>query len=69
MSAPLPAGGPDDAPTSAQVGQRAELLPEERATGSADPQAQAEAILAESIERTAHPAPGASAQSALDRRV
>jgi hypothetical protein len=37
-----------------RVGQRAaELLPEERSTGSADPQAQADAILAESDEREA----------------
>jgi hypothetical protein len=38
-----------------RVGQRAELLPEERAAGSDDPQAQAEAILEESDERTEHP--------------
>ena len=38
-----------------RVGQRAELLPEERAAGSDDPQAQAEAILEESDERTDHP--------------
>ncbi len=31
----------------------ADLLPEERVTGSADPQAQAEAILADSDEREA----------------
>ena len=31
------------------------LLPEELAAGSADPEAQAEAILAESDERTLHP--------------
>jgi hypothetical protein len=37
-----------------RVGQRAaELLPEERSTGSADPQAQADAILAESDAREA----------------
>jgi hypothetical protein len=37
-----------------RVGQRAaELLPEERSKGSADPQAQAEAILAESDAREA----------------
>jgi hypothetical protein len=34
------------------VGARAELLPEERAAGSDDPEAQAAAILAESDERT-----------------
>ena len=37
------------------VASRAELLPEELAVGSDDPQAQAEAILAESEERTEHP--------------
>lgn len=37
-----------------RVGQRAaDLLPEERATGSDDPQAQAEAILADSDAREA----------------
>lgn len=33
------------------------LLPEEEAAGSDDPHAQAEAILAESDERQAHPEP------------
>lgn len=37
--------------------ERARLLPEERVVGSDDPQAQAEAILAESEERTEHPDP------------
>ena len=37
------------------VGSRAELLPEELAVGSDDPDAQARAILAESEERTEHP--------------
>jgi AcrR family transcriptional regulator len=45
------------------VAQRAELLPEERAAGSADPQAQAEAVLAESQDRTEHPDPDESTQS------
>ena len=45
------------------MGSRAELLPEERAVGSDDPAAQAEAILAESRERTEHPDPDASSQS------
>lgn len=40
---------PDD------VDRRAELLPEELAAGSEDPQRQAEAILAESQERTEEP--------------
>ncbi len=39
-----------------RIGQRAaELLPEERATGSADPRAQAAAILEESDEREDDP--------------
>jgi hypothetical protein len=37
-----------------QVESRAELLPEEREAGSADPQAQAEAILRDSDEREAY---------------
>jgi len=37
------------------VAERAHLLPEEEATGSADPTSQAEAILAESEERTLDP--------------
>lgn len=42
--------------TEHNVETRAELLPEETSTGgSADPEAQAEAILAESEERTLHP--------------
>ncbi|MEV0943194.1 hypothetical protein AB0I90_22815 [Micromonospora wenchangensis] len=43
-----------------RVESRAHLLPEEAAVGSDDPQAQAEAILAESDLRTADPqaAPG-----------
>ena len=35
-----------------RVETRADLLPEEKAAGSEDPQAQAEAILADSDERT-----------------
>jgi hypothetical protein len=45
------------------VTERAQLLPEERAAGSDDPRAQAQAILAESAERTEHPDPDASTQS------
>lgn len=41
--------------TEHNVDTRADLLPEERAVGSADPEAQAAAILAESEERTLHP--------------
>ena len=40
------------------VERRAELLPEERAAGSADPELQAEVILAESEERTENEAVG-----------
>ena len=44
--------------TPDNVETRAQLLPEEHAAGgSADPEAQAEAILAESEERTVHPDP------------
>jgi hypothetical protein len=39
-----------------RIDRRADLLPEERAAGSDDPQAQAEAILEESDDRTDHPA-------------
>lgn len=44
----------DDEPTAddERVASRAELLPEEQAAGSDDPQAQAEAILADSEART-----------------
>jgi hypothetical protein len=38
-----------------RIDRRAELLDEERAAGSDDPEAQAEAILAESDERTDDP--------------
>jgi hypothetical protein len=46
-----PAGGVSDD----RIAGRAGLLPEERAAGSDDPEAQAAAILQESDERTAHP--------------
>jgi len=39
-----------------RVERRAELLPEEEHAGSDDPEAQAEAILSESDDRTDHPA-------------
>ena len=45
----------DDVADEERVEGRSELLPEELAAGSDDPQAQAEAILAESDERTEHP--------------
>jgi hypothetical protein len=38
-----------------RVERRAELLPEERAVGSDDPEEQARAILEESVERTEQP--------------
>ena len=44
--------------TGDRIRQRAaELLPEEQAAGSADPQEQAEAILADSDRREDHPEP------------
>lgn len=46
-----------------RVADRAELLPEEQEAGSADPEAQARAILEESDERTA------SRDAAPDSRV
>ena len=62
-----PTSAPDSVPDAEagarHVESRAELLPEERAAGSDDPQAQAEAILAESLERTEHPDADASSQS------
>jgi hypothetical protein len=42
-------------PDESAIAQRAELLPEERAAGSDDAEAQAEAILDESDERTERP--------------
>lgn len=60
---PPPDGDGDDDQTQARhVASRAELLPEEQVAGSDDPQAQAEAILAESEERTEHPDPDASSR-------
>ncbi|MBM7508009.1 hypothetical protein JOE61_001823 [Nocardioides salarius] len=53
--APHPDADPDAHPDSDAVASRAELLPEEREAGSDDPQAQAEAILADSQERTEDP--------------
>ena len=53
--------------TDDRIEQRAAgLLPEERAAGSADPEAQAEAILAESDERESDPE--AAPDSFLERR-
>ncbi|MEU4239924.1 hypothetical protein [Actinoplanes sp. NPDC026619] len=50
--------------TDDRVSQRAaDLLPEERAAGSADPQAQAQAILADSDEREFAPEPAEERRS------
>jgi hypothetical protein len=47
-----------------RIGQRAaDLLPEERVAGSADPHAQAEAILVESDEREESPEPAENRRS------
>jgi hypothetical protein len=54
---------PDEDAVERHVESRAELLPEELAAGSDDPEAQAEAILAESLERTEHPDADADASS------
>ncbi len=54
--------GEDSSRFDERVEERAELLPEELAAGSDDPEAQAEAILAESDERIADPE-GTGAQS------
>jgi hypothetical protein len=42
-----------------RIAERAQLLPEEQAAGSDDPEAQAAVVLADSDERTAHPERGA----------
>lgn len=42
-------------PDESAIAQRAELLPEEQVAGSDDAEAQAEAILEESDERTERP--------------
>jgi hypothetical protein len=56
--------GPDDPDVEQQrIDRRARLLPEEDTAGSADPQAQAGAILAESNERTDHPDPDSDSRS------
>ena len=57
MSADAPTAHHDDndETQARHIASRAELLPEELAAGSDDPQAQAEAILEEGKERTEHP--------------
>lgn len=52
---PQPDQAPDEAGDDERVAERAHLLPEEIAAGSADPTAQAEQILAESDDRTDDP--------------
>ncbi|MGI8699526.1 MAG: hypothetical protein ACR2J0_10350 [Mycobacteriales bacterium] len=54
--------GPDDA----DVNARADLLPEERAAGSDDPEAQARAILEDSLLRTE--VPGTAPSTHLEHR-
>jgi hypothetical protein len=44
-----------ESPDHDRIERRSELLPEEQEAGSDDPTAQAEAILADSDERTEHP--------------
>jgi hypothetical protein len=46
---------PEEEADAERVHRRAELLPEEQAAGSDDPEAQAAEILEESDERTADP--------------
>lgn len=46
---------PGDQPDAERVDRRADLLPEEEAAGSEDPEAQAEAILEDSDRRTEDP--------------
>jgi len=58
---------PDLEPDAERVRSRAELLPEERAAGSDDPLAQAEAVLADSDERTE--VPDAALDTVLERRT
>lgn len=57
-----PSDDRDDETQARHVATRAELLPEEKAVGSDNPQAQAQAILEESEERTEHPDRDASSQ-------
>ena len=53
----------EEAPDDRNIAKRSNLLPEEKAVGSDDPKAQAEAVLADSLERTEHPDPDSSTQS------
>ena len=61
---------PDDTTRDAhdeRVADRSELLPEEEAVGSDDPEAQAAAVLADSDERTE--VPGAAPDTVLEERT
>lgn len=58
---------PDRDADAERVHSRAELLPEERAAGSDDPEAQAAAVLADSDERTE--VPGAAPDTVLEERT
>lgn len=60
------ASGADLQPAPDQRDRRADLLPEEQSVGSADPEAQAEVILEESLERTE--VPNAAPDTHLERR-
>ncbi len=55
VDATPPHDSDDDEAQARHIASRAELLPEELAAGSDDPQAQAAAILEEAEERTEHP--------------
>jgi len=56
-----------DQPAPDKVASRAELLPEERAAGSDDPEEQAEVILEDSQIRTE--VPGAAPTTFVERRT
>ena len=62
----VPAGTPPIMSDDRVERRAADLLPEERAAGSSDPELQAEAILAESDER--EDAPGAAPSTFLEHR-
>lgn len=55
-------------PDDERIEQRAQLLPEEQHAGSDDPRRQAEALLADSDERTAHPERGAETSTQVADR-
>ena len=55
-----------DLPTEEDVATRADLLPEEQAVGSDDPEAQAAIVLEDSVRRTEEP--NAAPTTHLERR-